>query len=182
MRVPTHLRLPAAEKPCGTRFAGSFLTGVAVGGGLAYFLDRERGHRRRRMIVDRIGASARRSSRQGTRVIRKSVARAGGRGKGFVHRLRPTSSEPLDDATLAHKVESIVFRDERFPKGRISINAEHGEVFLRGELDRPELIQDLVEAVRTVPGVQGVENLLHLPGTPAPASHAGKGLPTRRDE
>jgi osmotically-inducible protein OsmY len=74
--------------------------------------------------------------------------------------------------TLVDRVESIVFRDPRFPKGQISINAEQGEVFLRGQVARPELIQDLEEAVRKVPGVRGVENLLHLPGTPAPTSHA----------
>ena len=49
-------------------------------------------------------------------------------------------------------------------------------MFLRGQVDRPELIHDLEEAVRKVPGVRGVENLLHLPGTPAPTSHAGRHL------
>jgi hypothetical protein len=107
-------------------------------------------------------------------VIRSAGARAGGRAKGFVHRLRPQGAEPPDDVTLAHKVESVVFRDPRFPKGRININAEQGEVFLRGQIARPELIHDLEAAVRKVPGVRDVENLLHLPGTPVPASHAGK--------
>jgi osmotically-inducible protein OsmY len=90
-----------------------------------------------------------------------------------------SSRESQDDVTLAHKVESIVFRDSRFPKGQISINAEQGEVSLRGEIDRPELIRDLVEAVRKVPGVRSVENLLHLPGTPAPASHSGREIGIR---
>jgi osmotically-inducible protein OsmY len=90
--------------------------------------------------------------------------------------LRPAAKEPPDDVTLTHKVESVVFRDPKFPKGQININAEEGEVFLRGQVDRPELIQELEEAVRDVPGVRSVENLLHLPGTPAPSGH----VPRRR--
>lgn len=159
----------AADRPTRTRVGRSFLTGVAVGVALAYLLDTERGHRRRRLIVDRTAASARRCSRHCVRATRNAVARTEGHGKGFLHRLQPRGKEPPDDVTLAHRVESIVFRDHRFPKGRISINAEQSRVFLRGELDRPELIEDLAEAVRRVPGVQGVENLLHLPGTPPPA-------------
>ena len=42
-----------------------------------------------------------------------------------------------------------------------------------------ELIQDLEQAVRNVRGVSGVENLLHLPGTPAPASQTGRDVPRR---
>jgi osmotically-inducible protein OsmY len=39
---------------------------------------------------------------------------------------------------------------------------------LRGEVDSPELIDDLVVRARKVQGVQDVENLLHTPGQPAP--------------
>jgi hypothetical protein len=179
MRVEKFPGLRAAEKPRGRRSWRSFLTGAAAGGALVYLLDPRRGHRRRRLRVDRIAASARRSSRHGARALRSAVARAEGHGRGLLHRLWPLSKEPPDDVTLAHKVESIVFRDPRFPKGQISINAEQGEVFLRGQVDRPELIQDLEQAVRNVRGVRGVENLLHLPGTPAPASHAGRDVHTR---
>ncbi|MGE5274084.1 MAG: BON domain-containing protein [Verrucomicrobiota bacterium] len=90
-----------------------------------------------------------------------------------MHRVRPPAAEPLDDATLAHKVESIVFRSPKFPKGQININAEQGKVFLRGQLDQSELIHDLEEAVRNVPGVRDVDNLVHLPGTPARTSQPG---------
>jgi hypothetical protein len=154
----------------------SFLAGAAVGAALAYVLDPEQGHRRRRLLAERAAASARRSSRRGVRVIRVAVARVQGHARGVVHRLRPPAKPSPDDVTLAHKVESVVFRDPKFPKGQISINAEEGEVFLRGQVDRPELIRELEEAVRNVPGVQGVENLLHLPGTPAPTSHAPRRL------
>ena len=171
---PCRVRMRAGEKPSGAWSTRSFLTGTAGGVTLAYLLDREQGHRRRRLLVDRTVASARRGSRQGSRAIRVAVARAAGHARGFVHRLRPPAKEPPDDVTLTHKVESIVFRDPTLPKGQISINTEEGKVFLRGQVDQPELIHDLEEAVRNVPGVRGVENLLHLPGQPAPASHAGR--------
>jgi hypothetical protein len=70
-------------------------------------------------------------------MISSAGARARGRAKGFAHRLRGQAAEPPDDITLAHKVESVVFRDPRFPKGKISINAEQGEVFLRGQIEMP---------------------------------------------
>ena len=91
-----------------------------------------------------------------------------GRYHRVVHRLFPPEPPELDDVELAHKVETMLFRDPTVPKGRISINAERGVVFLRGEIPEDDLIRDLEAAVRHIPGVQDVENLLHLPGTPAP--------------
>ena len=79
----------------------------------------------------------------------------------------------LDDTELAHKVQSIVFRDESVPKGRVSINAEDGRVFLRGQVDTPDTIVRIEKSVRDVEGVETVENLLHLPGTPAPHPKGG---------
>jgi len=67
-------------------------------------------------------------------------------------------------------VESAIFRDPAVPKGQININAERGRVVLRGEVDQSEQISALEAAARQVPGVTDVENLLHIPGTPAPQS------------
>ncbi len=78
-----------------------------------------------------------------------------------------------DDAELAHKVESVVFRDDDLPKSEVSINAENGTVFLRGQVDSPDTIVRFERAVRDVEGVGGVENLLHVPGTPAPHAKGG---------
>ena len=74
----------------------------------------------------------------------------------------------FDDVTLARKVETEIFRPEDAPKGSVNVNVENGVVYLRGEVERPELIDDLVGRARSVQGVREVENLLHLPGTPAP--------------
>jgi osmotically-inducible protein OsmY len=82
-----------------------------------------------------------------------------------VGRLR---SGGTDDVTLSHQVESELFRTHHEAKGRVSVNAANGVVQLRGEVDSPELIDDLVERARSVSGVKEVENLLHTPGTDAP--------------
>jgi osmotically-inducible protein OsmY len=76
----------------------------------------------------------------------------------------------LDDATLTQKVMSELFRDKRIPKGRINVNAENGVVLLRGEIEEPGLIVEIVERARRIGGVTDVENLLHLPGETAPRS------------
>ena len=71
-----------------------------------------------------------------------------------------------DDATLVDKIRSEIFRDVDVPKGQININVEKGKVILRGEVDQPELIEQLVERTRNVHGVEDVENLLHVGSRP----------------
>jgi osmotically-inducible protein OsmY len=73
-----------------------------------------------------------------------------------------------DDARLTAKVESELYRDDDVPKGAININVEFGKVVLRGEVETPELIDDLVVRTRAIEGVNDVESLLHVPGEPAP--------------
>ncbi|MFL5894880.1 MAG: BON domain-containing protein [Thermoleophilaceae bacterium] len=74
----------------------------------------------------------------------------------------------LDDVGLARKVETVIFRDPEIPKGSIDVNAAAGVVWLRGEAKTPDMIKALERQTREVPEVRQVENLLHLPKTPAP--------------
>jgi osmotically-inducible protein OsmY len=73
-----------------------------------------------------------------------------------------------DDTTLARKVETELFRPADAPKGEVDVSVTRGVVTLRGEVGSPDLIADLVERTRKIQGVQGVESLLHTPGTQAP--------------
>jgi len=142
---------------------------LVCGGGLAYLLDPDSGRRRREQTEAAIRHSARRLRRKG----RATTLRSLGWARGVFHRLRrSTRAEPLDEAGLAHKVESVLFRDQRVPKGKISVNAEAGTVFVRGQLESAGLIDQVTETVAGIPGVSEVVNLLHLPGTPAP--HPGE--------
>ena len=113
----------------------------AIGAAIAYFFDPQNGRRRRRLAAGRL-----RSAQQ----------------------VEQPKEEP-NDVTLARKVETEIFRDADVPKGQINVNVEDGVVYLRGELEQPDLIKDLEVQARKVQGVLGVENLLHAPGQEAPA-------------
>ena len=131
-----------------------------------YFFDPQMGRTRRARFQGRLGAFFRRGIRKtGTKgaylagKLEGVKQRAAGAGTGGV---------PPNDPALVAKVESEVFRGHEFPKDRININAEHGMVILRGELDSPEEVRRFEEAVRGVTGVVGVQSLMHLPGETAP--------------
>src|ERR687892_207134 len=117
---------------------------AALGAALAYFLDPQNGKRRRHVTAEAYGVA-----------------------KKATH-LREQEKPQPNDATLTSKVESEIFRDADVPKGQISINAEQGVVYLRGEVGSPDLITRLEQAARDVQGVRDVENLLHSPGSQAP--------------
>jgi osmotically-inducible protein OsmY len=95
-------------------------------------------------------------------------AKVAGRIKSLLARAEEGPKPQPDDVTLAHMVESELFRDEQVPKGQINVNAENGKIYLRGEVGEQQMIRDLEERARSIHGVQEVENLLHLPGAQAP--------------
>lgn len=81
---------------------------------------------------------------------------------------RRPAKAAITDAALAHKVESVLFSDPAVPKGKIDINAVGRDVYLRGEAKTPDMIKTLERRTKAIPEVSQVENLLHLPKTPAP--------------
>lgn len=143
-----------------------WLFGAGVGAATTYFADPQSGRRRRSMARDRGLAFVRRTSGRAEQVGRGVAADA----QGVTEKLQHTAEAPkdFDDATLARKVETEIFREPDVPKGQIDVNAADGVVSLRGEVESAEMIEQLVERTRNVQGVQGVENLLHVPGTQAP--------------
>jgi osmotically-inducible protein OsmY len=141
---------------------------AAVGAGLMFFFDPASGKRRRHMAVDRTLGFFRRRARDTARLGRGVAAGTYGATQKAVH-LREEPKPQPDDATLAHKVETEIFRGADVPKGQINVNAEDGVVYLRGEVTQPEMIRDLEENARKVQGVREVENFLHAPGQEAPS-------------
>jgi osmotically-inducible protein OsmY len=133
----------------------------------SYFFDPQSGKRRRATTFDRAGALARRGRRDAGRAGRAVASEAYGLKQKATHMREEEKPQP-DDVTLAHKVETEIFRDPDVPKGQINVNAEDGVVYLRGEVERTEMIDDLGQAARNVQGVRRVENLLHVPASPAP--------------
>jgi osmotically-inducible protein OsmY len=103
------------------------------------------------------------------REIRERAAIAAGKTKGTVTTATSSlTSDDVDDKTLAHKVETEIFRAPDAPKGDVSVDVEHGVAHLRGEVADEQWITRLGQEAEKVDGVKGVENLLHRPGTPTP--------------
>jgi osmotically-inducible protein OsmY len=142
------------------------LAGAAAGAAAAYFFDPERGHARRTQFVDWSGARLRR----GWKALNQLGARTGANAAAFPQRMVSLRSgpRPADDLTLRDRVESEVFRSADVPKGQINLDVESGVVTIRGQVDSALQIASVEKAVLKVPGVEGVENLLHVDGTPAP--------------
>jgi osmotically-inducible protein OsmY len=138
---------------------------------LKYFFDPQNGARRRNVTRDRVLAFFRQGGRKAEQAGRAAASEAYGLKQKATHLKEEEKPQP-DDVTLARKVESEIFRGADVPKGQVNVNAEGGVVFLRGELDNPDLIKDLEKAARNVQGVREVENLLHAPGTPAPTKQS----------
>jgi hypothetical protein len=102
---------------------------------------------------------------------RATTAKKTARRQPARKRTTPQASQApkdLDDVGLARKVETVIFRDEAVPKGKIDVNAADGVVWLRGEAKTPEMINELEALTSAIPEVKRVELLLHLPKTPAP--------------
>lgn len=161
MRLKRHLlKRRSLKRQLGEarRTAGFAVSSALLAAASAYFLDPQSGRGRRIQLRDRAASSVRRGWRKTTRKSRVTVQQASGTAQGALHRERP---KDLDDVTLARKVETEIFRDPDVPKGAISVNAEHGTVYLRGEVTSPELIEKLEVATKRVPEVERVENLLH---------------------
>jgi osmotically-inducible protein OsmY len=141
-----------------------FALAGAIGAALAYFFDPDNGRRRRKIAADKAGKLARKAGQQ----AQGAASQAQGLKAKATHLSEQEKPQP-DDVTLARKVESEIFRDADVPKGQINVNVEDGVVYLRGELEQPDLIDDLGAQARKVQGVRAVENLLHAPGQEAPA-------------
>ena len=144
---------------------------AGIGAALMFFFDPQQGRRRRAMAKDRTAGMLRRIFRRLGRAGRGVSAQAYGLTQKITH-IREKEKE-LDDVTLARKVETEIFRDADAPKGQVVVNAVDGVVYLRGEVESEDRIRTLEEATRKISGVKGVENLLHLPGAPAPTTPEG---------
>jgi osmotically-inducible protein OsmY len=143
----------------------TLLFGAALGAAAAHFLDPQSGSRRRHEMRDQAASKLHTGVGQATSTARYVA----GKAKGAVATATPTRAEEVDDVTLAHKVESEIFRAPDAPKGAVSIDVQRGVVNLRGVVADDQWIARLADDASHVDGVKGVNNLLHRPGTPAPA-------------
>lgn len=136
--------------------------GAATGATLMYMADPERGRRRRAIARDRSLAAIRRSGRKANKLSRRTGAKIVGMATSAIH-IPARLDQPVNDPMLTDRILSQVFRDREIPPGRVNINVEDGIAVIRGELDRPEQIRELQDAVKDVSGVREVASFLHLP-------------------
>ena len=152
--------------------AVSFALGAAAGAAAAHLLDPENGAARRGRLREQVTARARR----GASAVQAQAQEAAGTVQEQARQaaaVAPAGEEPRledpDDQTLARRVETEIFRDADAPKGGVSVDVQAGVAYLRGEAPQ-EWIPRFGERAGAVEGVSRVENLLHPPGTPAPAA------------
>ena len=144
----------------------SFLAGAAVGAAAVFFLDPQAGARRRSVTRDKALSTAKSTADQAAGRAKHAAHQA----QGAAASAKPSGPTTFDDVTLARKVEAEIFRSADAPKGGVSVNAENGVVFLRGEVADQEWIDRFGTLAEQVEGVAAVRNLLHRPGTEAPVA------------
>jgi osmotically-inducible protein OsmY len=126
----------------------------------AYFFDPESGKRRRHVARDRALSLI----RQGTDTARRQAEYRKGQVEGKMEAAKSKVSQErsaADDQTLADRVKSEIFQPADAPKGSVNVNVERGIVYLRGEVNDRQKIEELVKQAGSIDGVAGVENLLH---------------------
>lgn len=154
----------------GTSIWGRLLAaaaGIGLGAVASYLFDPERGRARRARFADQAAAGMRRLAHRAGQIGRLQAGRLEGLAEGIVH--RGDAPPSLDDASLAQKVETELFRKRSVPKGTINVNVEDGVVVLRGEVADESLKGRIESQAARIEGVESVRNLLHLPGEPATA-------------
>jgi gas vesicle protein len=136
------------------------LEGAAVGAAAAYMFDPDRGRARRARLRDQVAAGTRRTER-----------RAAQRGRDVAHRLEGAAFRkagrgrfhPADDrATAEHLRAVLASLDVATP--HLTTEVVDRVVRVRGEIATKDQMDRVLDAVACQPGVDLVENLMHLPG------------------
>ena len=136
--------------------------GAAAGAAATHFLDPRRRNQIRDQAVSKVQSGAGQAA--------STASYAAAKAKGAVASATPSGAADLDDVSLARKVETEIFRAPDAPKGNVSVDVQAGVASLRGEVADEQWITRLEEDAEKVDGIKGVNNLLHPPGTPAPAA------------
>ena len=144
----------------------SFALGTATGAAAAHFLDPDSGRKRRNLARDQAASKA----SSAASVVSTQAHSAAGTVKGAAHAVTPHRHEEMDDATLADRVRSEIFRDTDAPKGGVSVDVQAGVAYLRGEVPDEQWVERFGKDARKVTGIDSVKNLLHAPGTPTPTA------------
>src|SRR5215469_17518540 len=106
--------------------------GAAVGAGIMYMMDPDRGHRRQALARERGGSVLRRASRK----VSKLASDVQNRTRGLLAQVRH-SHEPVDDDVLISRVRTRLGRLVEHPH-QVDVIARGGVVVLSGIVGRTE--------------------------------------------
>jgi uncharacterized membrane protein len=130
---------------------------AAIGGAAMYFLDPDRGRRRRALVRDqavRAQSNVRELVDAGTRDLQNRGTVLFGRTRSLITRRKPT------DSVLVERVRSKMGRYVAHPAA-IEVTAADGEVTLKGSILSHEHA-DLLDAIQDVSGVKHVRDELSV--------------------
>jgi hypothetical protein len=150
------------------------LIGAGIGGASMFFLDPDRGGRRRALARD-----------QAVRTARKTREAASATGRDLGNRLSGLKSraaarftdEAVDDRTVCARVRAALGHVTGHPRA-ICVHATGGHVTLTGDALRAE-VPSVIAAVERVRGVKGIENKMrgHETADGVPALQSGSAPP-----
>ncbi len=149
----------------------SLTVGLALGAGLMYLLDPNRGTRRRNIMRDKV-VHARRLAREGWEATSHDlVNRSRGLAAAARSRLSP---DDADDWVIEQRVRAALGRVVSHPSA-VAVNASEGRVTLSGPVLADE-VEGLLACARKVRGVEEVQNRLavHESGEHVPALQGGR--------
>jgi hypothetical protein len=154
--------------------------GIGLGAVAMYLMDPNLGRRRRALARDKAA-----SLYSGTAdVIDRTRKDVQNRASGVMHQARSlyASSEPVPDHKLVDRVRSRMGRVVSHPHA-IHVHAQDGRVTVSGDIPADE-VNDLLKCVRSVPGVNDVENQLqtHEDTSRVPSLQGGRERPGWRSE
>jgi hypothetical protein len=155
----------------GTVSKKGFVAAIGLGSGLMFFLDPDRGKRRRAMVRDRAAHLARQTSRYADKTMRDVANRTHGLAVEAQSLLR---HEPIPDEILEARIQTRIGRLVSRPH-HVQVIVSSGRVTLEGTVLPNEMVR-LVAGIATMRGVVGVTNHLHPFGVeshgPTPAGEA----------
>lgn len=137
------------------RFRGEFLIGALVGAGIMYLLDPQGGSRRRALIADRATHVRARAGGGLEGRARDLQNRSRGIIAGARGRLR---QEDVSDEVLEARVRSELGHAVDYASS-LTVVAQEGRVLIAGPAGEGDADR-ILETVRKVRGVRGVENQL----------------------
>jgi uncharacterized membrane protein len=155
------------------------ISGAAIGAGLMYLADPDRGNRRRSFARDKIVHGVRLLGQGMDKGIRDLRNRARGLGAEAWCAIKPNH---VSDEVLVDRVRAKIGRTISHPSA-IEVTAKYGRVVLSGPVLESEA-DDLIDAAFSVRGVRDVESRVetHRTGEDVPGLQGGAGRRRGRSE